>query len=173
MVLAIERAPVELTRREIAASGIGSDPKAISAFEDLQEFAYRSNPAAAEAAKATAEQAGAAAATADTKADAAQGAADAAAGTASAAATAAVAAQNRADDAYDLAATKADKSTGASWAAPSGTEARTGISAYSAPTISNPPTQAEVQAIADAVQTLSRAVVALITDLRATGAIKP
>lgn len=155
-----------LNRREIAASGIGSDPKAVASYEALQNAAFNSNPAAAAAAQETADTAAAAAATADAAATAAQSAADTANASASDA-------QTRADDAYDLAATKVTKGAGAAWAAPSGTAARTSLAAYVAPVVSNPPTQAEMQALADAVQAISRAVVALVTDLRANEAIKP
>jgi K+-transporting ATPase c subunit len=57
------------------------------------------------------------------------------------------------------------------WQTPSGTSARATFAAYSAPTISNPPTQAQVQAVADALQTVSQHLVALITDLRASNTL--
>jgi hypothetical protein len=171
---------VELTRRDIAGSGLGSDPKTIAAFESLQNAAFRNNPAAAEAAQETATDAAAAAAAADANAAAAAAAAalaDASAATAqgaadTAAATAATA-QARADGAYALAETKVEMSAGPAWAAPSGTATRAAYAAYTAPVVSNPPTQAEMQALADAVQALSRAMVALVTDLRANEALTP
>lgn len=54
---------------------------------------------------------------------------------------------------------------------PSGTLARTTFATYAGQTISNPPTQAEVQAIDDAVVIASQRLGALITDLRNT--LKP
>lgn len=52
---------------------------------------------------------------------------------------------------------------------PTGTLARATFATYAAPTISNPPTQAEVQAIADALQVVSQTLAALITDMEANG----
>jgi hypothetical protein len=165
--MAVQDATVtRMNRREIASSGIGSDPKAIATFEALQEFAFDANPAAAAGAQEAADEAAAAAAVADAAAAAAQTAA-------TTAATSAGTAQGRADEAYDLAADKVDKSTGAAWAPPTGTLSRATLASYTAATISNPPTQAEVQAVADAVQAMSRALAAVITDLRATEALKP
>jgi hypothetical protein len=60
---------------------------------------------------------------------------------------------------------------GSAWTAATGTASRAALAAYVAPTISNPPTQAEVQAIADALQATTQALVAIITDLRANGAL--
>lgn len=60
---------------------------------------------------------------------------------------------------------------GAAWTAATGTEARTALAAYAGQTVSNPPTQAEVQAIDDAVKALGQHVVALINDLRGNGAL--
>jgi len=57
------------------------------------------------------------------------------------------------------------------WTAATGTADRSTFATYTAPTISNPPTQAEVQAVANAVQILSRHMKALIDDLKAAGAI--
>lgn len=54
------------------------------------------------------------------------------------------------------------------WGLPTGTLSRTALAAYAGQNISNPPTEAEVQALDDYVQTLSQKVCALITDLRAT-----
>lgn len=61
--------------------------------------------------------------------------------------------------------------TTSGWASPTGTADRTTFSTYSAPTISASPTQAEVQAIADAVQVHSQRLKALIDDLKANGTI--
>lgn len=55
------------------------------------------------------------------------------------------------------------------YGAPTGTLSRSTFATYTAATVSNPPTQSEVQAIANAVQTVSRTLAALITDLRANG----
>ena len=57
------------------------------------------------------------------------------------------------------------------WVSPTGTAERSTFATYTAPTISNPPTQAEVQAVANAVQVMSRHLKALIDDLKASGAI--
>ena len=59
------------------------------------------------------------------------------------------------------------KSTG--WTAGSGTHNRGSFSAYSAPTISGSYTQAEVQALADALQATARRLYSLEADLRAKG----
>jgi hypothetical protein len=53
------------------------------------------------------------------------------------------------------------------WGVPSGTLARTTFATYAGQTISNPPTQAEVQAIDDALLIVSRRLGALITDIMA------
>lgn len=52
---------------------------------------------------------------------------------------------------------------------PTGTLARAIFATYTAPTISASPTQAEVQAVADALQVVSRTLAALITDMKANG----
>lgn len=57
------------------------------------------------------------------------------------------------------------------WTAATGTADRATFTTYTAPTISAVPTQAEVQAVADAVQVLSRHMKALIDDLKANGTI--
>lgn len=51
------------------------------------------------------------------------------------------------------------------WSKPTGQSSRATFAVYEAPTISNPPTQAEVQAIANGLQNVSRALSALISDL--------
>lgn len=53
------------------------------------------------------------------------------------------------------------------WGVPSGTLARTTFATYAGQTVSNPPTQAEVQAIDDALVIVSRRLGALITDILA------
>ena len=68
---------------------------------------------------------------------------------------------------------KVDKDVGASWAAPTGTASRSTFATYSAPIISNPPTQAEVQNIANAVQINSQRLKAMIDDLRSNHALTP
>ena len=55
------------------------------------------------------------------------------------------------------------------YGAPTGTVSRAAFATYTAPTISVVPTQAEVQAIADALQAVSRTLAALVTDMRANG----
>lgn len=57
---------------------------------------------------------------------------------------------------------KVDKNTSTGWTALTGTGQKGGFATYTAPVISNPPTQAEVQAIANAVQNASRAMKAMI-----------
>jgi len=52
------------------------------------------------------------------------------------------------------------------WGAASGTLSRAAYAAYAGQVISNPPTQAEVQALDDAVKLLSQTVAALLADLR-------
>lgn len=51
------------------------------------------------------------------------------------------------------------------WGSPSGTLSRAAYAAYAGQTVSNPPTQAEVQALDDTVKLLARTVAALLTDL--------
>jgi hypothetical protein len=63
-----------------------------------------------------------------------------------------------------LTSSKAPKLT--TFTAATGTADRTTFATYAAPTISNPPTQAEVQAIADHLQVLSRHMKAMIDDLK-------
>lgn len=57
------------------------------------------------------------------------------------------------------------------WADPTGTLDRTTFASASSFTVSNPPTQAEVQAIAAHVVLLSERLAALLTDLRANSAL--
>lgn len=59
----------------------------------------------------------------------------------------------------------------AAWADPTGTLTRTTFAAYAGQTVSNPPTQAQVQAIDDHVKVLSERLAALVTDLRANGVL--
>lgn len=57
------------------------------------------------------------------------------------------------------------------WAALTGTAQKGGGATYTAPTISNPPTQAEVQAMADRLQAADRTIKALTDALIAHGLI--
>lgn len=67
----------------------------------------------------------------------------------------------------DQLAAKVDKNSQTGWASPSGTLDKTTFATYAAPTISNPPTQAEVQALANHVQVLSQHLAAAINALKA------
>jgi len=58
------------------------------------------------------------------------------------------------------------------WSAPSGSVDRGAFTSYTAPTISAAPTQAEVQAVADAVQVASRHLAGLVGDLITVEALK-
>lgn len=107
-------------------------------------------------------------------------AAIAAQGTADGAQVTADAAQITADGAVIDAATaqttadrKVDKSLGPAWTDSSGTASRAAYAAYAGQIISNPPTQAEVQAIDTAVLDIARHLVALIHDLRNNEALTP
>lgn len=71
-----------------------------------------------------------------------------------------------------LPATYVAKDTTTNWAAQTGTAERTAMATYTAPAISNPPTQAEVQALATAMQGVSRRQKGLIDDLLSGGTIK-
>lgn len=59
-----------------------------------------------------------------------------------------------------------NENVGPAWVAPTGTAARTTFATYAGQTISNPPTQAEVQAIDNHVKILSQRLKALIDDLQ-------
>jgi hypothetical protein len=61
---------------------------------------------------------------------------------------------------------KVSKGTFQAWGTATGVADRSAFATYSAPTISNPPTQAEVQAIANHLQILSRHLKALMDDLK-------
>lgn len=74
-------------------------------------------------------------------------------------------------DAYDALAPFVRQDQTAAWGAATGTEARTALASYAGQVVSNPPTQAEVQALDDAVKALSQRVVALINDLRTINAL--
>lgn len=64
--------------------------------------------------------------------------------------------------AVDATVVRADQ--GPAWVAATGAASRASFATYAAPAISNPPTQAEVQAIANALQTLSQRMKAIIDD---------
>lgn len=130
------------------------------------------------AAQAAADQAqNDAIAAAQAAADAALAAADAALAAADAllaAATAsgeAAAAQGVADNALSLATTAVQQDVGPSWSPASGTASRATFITYTGQTISNPPTQAEVQAIDSHLVILSQRMKAMIDDLTANGAL--
>ena len=57
------------------------------------------------------------------------------------------------------------------WATPTGILSRTTFTAYAGQTVSNPPTQAQVQALDDALKAHSQHLAALITDLRTVGVL--
>lgn len=57
------------------------------------------------------------------------------------------------------------------WSVPTGSSNRGTFATYTAPTITNPPTQAEVQGLANNLQIISRTLKALIDDLTAHGII--
>lgn len=60
---------------------------------------------------------------------------------------------------------------GSAWTAATGTISRAAYASYAGQTVTNPPTQAEMQALDDAVKAMSQAVVGLITDLKANGVL--
>lgn len=66
---------------------------------------------------------------------------------------------------------KVDKGVSTGWAAPTGTASKLTFATYTAPTISASPTQAEVQAIANALQVNSQHQKALIDALLASALI--
>lgn len=57
------------------------------------------------------------------------------------------------------------------WGDPTGVLLRTTFATYAGQVVSNPPTQAEMQTVDDAVKALSQRVAALITDLRANNVL--
>ena len=60
---------------------------------------------------------------------------------------------------------------GAAWTAATGTEARTALASYAGQNVSAAYVEAEAQATDDAVKAVSQALVALINDLKANGAL--
>ena len=74
-------------------------------------------------------------------------------------------------DAYDALAPFVRQDQTTAWSAATGTAARTALASYAGQVVSNPPTQAEMQALDDAAKAISQHVVALINDLRGNGAL--
>jgi len=60
---------------------------------------------------------------------------------------------------------------GAAWTDATGTASRTALASYAGQTVSNPPTQAEMQTLDDAVKAISQHLVAVINDLKANGSL--
>lgn len=146
-----EREYTELRREDIAT--FATSPRAVAGYESLQRAAFADNPAdAASAAEA--------AAVADQKA------ADAAA--------AAEAAQTTADGKIDQATADGRyvrQDVGPAFAAMTGTAARTALATLSGYSVSDPPTKAEVDVLAQYVVDLSQRVKALLDDLKANGVL--
>ena len=107
------------------------------------------------------------------QADATQALADAlAASTDAAGATAdAATAQTTADNALALATAAVPQDNGPAWTAATGTASRATFATYAGQTVSNPPTQAEMQAIDDHMVILSQRIMALVDDLKANGSL--
>lgn len=74
-------------------------------------------------------------------------------------------------DAFEDLAPFVRQDQGEAWTAPAASVSRGAVPAYAAPTISNPPTQAEVQAIATQLAAVTSAVAGLVTDLQDNGAL--
>lgn len=74
-------------------------------------------------------------------------------------------------DAYDALAPFVRQDQGPAWTAPAATVSRGALAAYTAPTISNPPTQGEVQAIATQLAAVTGAVAGVITDGQSNGSL--
>ena len=136
---------------------------ALNAAIVAQETADAAQDAAIDAAQAAANAA----------LQAAQAALDAAAAqsTADGATASAASAQGTANAALALANTAVQQNVGSAWAPTSGTDSRGLFTTYVGQTISNPPTQAEVQGIDNHVVALSQHMKALIDDLSANGAL--
>jgi hypothetical protein len=106
-----------------------------------------------------------------TAALAAQGTADGATTDAATAQATATAATTAAAAANVNANTRVQKSLGPTWTNATGTATRTALATYTGQAVSNPPNQAQVQAIDDAVVALSQHVVAIINDLKSNGSL--
>ena len=74
-------------------------------------------------------------------------------------------------DAFEVLAPFVRQDQTTAWVDATGTLSRATFATYTAPVISNPPTQAEVQALANAVAAHSQRLAALINDLRAISAL--
>ena len=74
-------------------------------------------------------------------------------------------------DAFEVLAPFVEQDVGAAWSSPSATAARTAIPVYAAAVITNPPTQAEVQAISTQLAAVTAAAAGIVTDLKANGAL--
>lgn len=74
-------------------------------------------------------------------------------------------------DAFEVLAPFVEQDVGAAWAAASGTASRATFATFAGQTITNPPTQAEVEAIDDHLVILSQRLKALIDDLTSNGAL--
>lgn len=74
-------------------------------------------------------------------------------------------------DAFEVLAPFVRQDQTTAWVDATGTLSRATFAAYAGQTVSNPPTQAEVQAIDDHVKVLSQRLAALINDLRSIGAL--
>lgn len=164
MARVTEREYTYLSDKDIAATAFGTTPAGVAFVRDIQQAAFQDSQVDIKAATQVAADAG-------TKADSAQQTAAAATASASTAQDRADGAYTLANSAYTLANGKVSKDAGLPWAAPTGTASRAAFATYTAPTISNPPTQAEVQALATALQAHSRALKAVVDDLRANGAL--
>ena len=148
-----------LSEREVAGSGIGTSPSAIAGYMDLQRAVFEDQPNDTADVREAADQA-------QQSAAGAQDTADDALFDAATALAAADDAQERADDAYDLAATKVTKNLGPPWAAPTATPSRAAVTSYTG-TASATYTQVEVQALMDRVTLLTNLVAGLVVDGRA------
>jgi hypothetical protein len=155
-----------LTDREIASTGLGSTPAAVSFVADLQRAVYTDQPADTAVAQETAEQG-------VTVGTAAQVAADTAQTTADQSLTDAATAQVRADDAYDLAEGKVQKDAGPAFAAPLATTSRAALPAYAGGVAAVAYDAAEVGALKAQVAVLTAQLAAVVTDLRGNHALTP
>jgi len=171
MARVTEREYTVLNDRDIAALGFGATPAGVAGYRDLQTAVYSLQPQDTQAAQDAADSASKQAQIAASNAANASSSAQSAQGRADDAYSRANAAYSRADAAYELADEKVAKDAGLPWAAPTGTASRLAFTTYDAPTISDPPTKAEVQALADALQAHSRALKAVVDDLRANHAL--
>lgn len=150
-----------LNRSEIAATAIGTSPRGIQAYEDLQTAAFEAGPAASAAAQASANGAQAAADGAQQAATGAQSSADAAQASANGAQTSANSAgkradtaQSRADEAYTLAQGKVAKTV----LSPPNPYSATAAATYD---------PVQIQALMDQLTSLTDSVRAIVAALQA------